>query len=183
MAEETKTEGEAPETESSGLPKEVSDIVRRHAIYAAAGGLIPLPVVEFFTSSAIQLRMVGQLCDHYGLHFSEQAVKAAIGTMVGSALPVGTAGYVSSSLVRFVPFLGPVIGLTTLPALAAAMTWAVGRVFAWHFANGGTLENFDAAAKKEQVKREFQEGKRRAAEFVKNAGGSKGSPAAEPAKA
>jgi hypothetical protein len=56
------------------------------------------------------------------------------------------------------------------------VTWAVGRVFAWHFASGGTIENFDAAAKREQFKREFEEGKRRASEFAK---GSKGGSAAE----
>ncbi len=173
MAEEAKG-SEETETSEDTLPSLVSDTIRRHSIYAAAGGLIPLPLVEVVASGTIQLRMIAQLADLYGLPFSEQAVKAAIGSLVASVLPVTGAGYATFSLVRAVPFVGPVLGIATMPALAAATTWAVGRVFAWHFAKGGTIEDFDASEKKEQFKREFQEGKRRASEFVKG-GSSKSS--------
>lgn len=182
MAEETKAVDSATEEDSTILPELVSHTIKRHAAYAAAGGLIPIPLVEVAASGTIQLRMIARLCDHYDLPFSEQAVKAAIGTLVGSILPVSAAGYAAYSLFRSVPVVGPVLGVATLPLLAGASTWALGRIFAWHFAKGGTIDDFDASAKKEQFKREFQEGKRRASEFIK--GGSKADKgAAEPAKA
>lgn len=184
MAEDTKAADSATEEENVVLPGLVSHTIQRHAVYAAAGGLIPLPLLEVAASSTIQLRMIAQLCDHYNLPFSEQAVKAAVGALVGSVLPVSVVGYAAFSLFRSVPVVGPALGMATLPILAGATTWALGRVFAWHFAQGGTIEDFDASAKKEQFKREFQEGKRRASEFIK--GGSKAADkggAAEPAKA
>lgn len=165
---EDKSDAEASVESGAALPKLVDETIRRHAIYAGVGGLIPIPLAEVVASGTIQLRMIAQLSDLYDLPFSEQAVKAAIASLVGSVLPMTGLGYAAFSLVRAVPLVGPVLGMATMPAFAAAMTWAVGRVFAWHFASGGTIENFDAAAKREQFKREFEEGKRRASEFARS---------------
>jgi uncharacterized protein (DUF697 family) len=148
--------------ETSGLPAEVSDTIRRHTAYAAAGGLVAIPMIEVAICGTIQLRMIAKLCDAYGVKFSENAVKAAIGTLVGSVLPVGALGYSVFAAVRTVPGVGQILGMLTLPVLAGAVTYAVGRVFAWHFASGGTIEDFDAEAASGDFKREFEEGKRRA---------------------
>ena len=150
------------------LPTTVNQIIRRHAMYAAAGGLIPVPLIEVLTSGTIQIRMISQLCDAYGVKFSENAIKASIATLVGSLLPVSSVGYTVLSCTRAVPLVGPIQGLATVPAMAAAATWAVGRVFAWHVAGGGTLEDFDAESAKEDFKREFEEGKRKVADAIKS---------------
>lgn len=149
------------------LPTTVNQTIRRHAMYAAAGGLIPIPLVEILTSGTIQLRMISRLCDAYGVPFSENAIKASLATLVGSLLPMSSVGYTVLSFTRAVPVVGGILGLATIPALAAAATWAVGRVFAWHFAQGGTLEDFDAEGAKDDFKREFEEGKRKVADPVK----------------
>ena len=145
-----------------GLPAEVNDTIKRHTAYAAAGGLVAIPMIEVAICGTIQLRMIAKLCDAYGVRFSENAVKAAIGTLVGSVLPVGALGYSVFAAVRTVPGVGQILGMLTLPVLAGAVTYAVGRVFAWHFASGGTIEDFDAEAATGDFKREFEEGKRRA---------------------
>lgn len=149
------------------LPTTVNQIIRRHTMYAAAGGLIPVPLIEVLTSGTIQLRMISQLCDTYEVPFSENAIKASIATLIGSLLPVSSLGYSVLSFTRAVPVVGSVLGLATIPAMAAAATWAVGRVFAWHFEGGGTLEDFDAESAKEDFKREFEEGKRKVSDAVK----------------
>lgn len=150
------------------LPTTVNHVIRRHAMYAAAGGLIPVPLIEVLTSGTIQIRMISQLCDAYGVKFSENAIKASIATLLGSLLPVSGVGYTVLSFTRAVPVIGPILGLATIPAMAGAATWGVGRVFAWHFAGGGTLEDFDAESAKEDFKREFEEGKRKVADAIKN---------------
>ena len=163
-AEQVELPGDDDSIASPSLPATVTHTIRRHAMYAAAGGLIPVPLLEIVTSGTIQIRLVAKLCDIYGVSFSENAVKAALGTMIASILPAGALGASVFTMVRAVPVVGPLISLATMPALAGAATWAVGRIFAWHFANGGTLENFDAESSKEDFKREFEAGKRRAAE-------------------
>ncbi|MEX0760429.1 MAG: hypothetical protein WD100_12690, partial [Tistlia sp.] len=149
MAEAEKTaqdaetqDAETQDAELAGVPEVAHEIINRHALYAAAGGLIPLPLLEVVTSGTIQLRMIAKLCDLYTLPFSEQAVKAAIATLVGSVLPFTVVGRTTFSLFRAVPLVGPALSLATVPAVAGAVTWAVGRVFAWQFQYGGSLENF-----------------------------------------
>ena len=150
------------EAGGSSLSADASQIIRRHAAYAAAGGLVAIPIVELAICTTIQLRMIAKLCDEYDVAFSENAVKAAVGALVGSVIPISSVGYSVFAAARAVPGVGQFLGILTVPALAGALTWAVGRVFAWHFASGGDLENFDADASKDQFKKEFEEGKRRA---------------------
>ncbi|MBO6783270.1 MAG: DUF697 domain-containing protein [Alphaproteobacteria bacterium] len=150
------------EANGGSLTAEASQIIRRHTAYAAAGGLVAIPVVELAICTTIQLRMIAKLCDEYGVRFSENAVKASVGALVGSVIPISSIGYSVFAAARSVPGVGQILGVLTLPVLAGALTWAVGRVFAWHFAGGGSLEDFDAEAAKDRFKEEFEEGKRRA---------------------
>ena len=122
----------------------VQAIIRHHALYSAAGGLIPVPALDIAASMAVQVRMIARLCDEYELAFSQQALKSAISALLAAGLPTATVGYPTISLVKTVPVVGSLLGLATMPAYNAAVTWALGRVFAWHFARGGSLDNVDA---------------------------------------
>lgn len=139
----------------------VPDIIRRHSLYAAGGALIPIPMIEVLTSTSSQLHMISELCELYGIRFSDQAVKASLVTFAGLVVPAGKIGASAYLMARAVPVVGPVLGLATAPVLAGAMTWATGRVFAWHFERGGTLGDFDAEDAVARFKREFSQGKRR----------------------
>jgi uncharacterized protein (DUF697 family) len=141
--------------------------IHRHCAYAAVGGLVPVPFLEMATSSTIQLRMISKLCDIHGVRFSENAVKNAMGTLVATILPATGVGYAAASLMRSVPVVGSVFNLVAMPTLVAASTYALGRVFDWHFARGGSVANFNADEMKDRFKDEFEEGKRKASEFVK----------------
>lgn len=167
MAADAQVDDDTAETEElPSLDTAVNKVIHRHTLYAAGCGIIPVPFLEIVAAGSVQLRMITKLCEIYGLRFSENSVKASIGTLVAAALPQSTLGYTTYSFVRTVPLIGPLFGLVTMPALSAATTWALGRVFAWHFARGGKVETFDAAAMKERFKEEFEEGKRKVAEFV-----------------
>ena len=171
-ADETPTIDEAgypvdPETGES-LPIIVNRSINRHALWAAGASMIPIPMIEVVTNTTMQIHMIAQLCDHYGVKFSDQAVKAAIGTFVGVVVPVGGIGTSAYLATRSVPVLGPVLGFTTAPLLAGGMTWAIGRVFAWHFDRGGTMTDFNAESATARFRREFEAGKRFTRQFVRN---------------
>lgn len=148
--------------------------IRRHTLYAAAGTLIPIPMIEVVTSTSMQIHMIAQLCDIYGVRFSENAVKASLATFVGVIIPSGSIGVSAYMLARAVPVVGPVLGLTTAPVLAGGMTWAIGRVFAWHFDGGGSLDDFRANDAITRFKKEFADGKRRVSRFACGRGASQG---------
>lgn len=136
--------------------KDADAIIKRHAAYAAASGVIPIPLADLAVASTLQLRMLGQLSELYGIPFSEQAVKGTVATLVASVLPLTGIGTATFSLMRAVPVVGPVLGFATLPALYSAVTYALGRTFAWHFAKGGTLQDLNVQDLGGKFKREFK---------------------------
>ena len=136
-----------------------NDIIRRHSLYGLASGVIPVPLVDLTVSSTIQLRMISQLANLYGIPFSEQATKGTVASLVASALPLTGFGTTSVSLMRAVPLVGPFLGLATLPALFAAITYGLGKTFAWHFAKGGTLDNFNTKAFRDRFRKEVVQAK------------------------
>lgn len=155
------------EPANTELTDRVNSIIKSNSLYASASGLIPIPTVDIAANTAIQVRMVAQLCDEYNINFSQQAVKSIVTILIASILPRATIGYSLFSLAKSVPVVGSLLGVATMPALNYAVTWAVGRVFSWHFARGGTLENIDTAEMSEKFAEEVENGKQRAASAVR----------------
>lgn len=159
-------EAGAESTALSAAPEKQRDtlagkIISAHAGYAAVGGLIPLPAIDVAASATVQVRMAAKLCELYGLPFHQQAVKSTVAAFLASAVPKIGVGYSIFSLVKGVPVVGPLLGVATVPALNAALTWALGRVLMWHFAQGGTLESLQSEDAIARFKQEFKEAKAR----------------------
>lgn len=135
-----------------------TDRIIKNAVIAAMGvGLVPLPVVDLVGLVGVQLKMLHSLANHYGVSFSENLGKSLILSLVGGALPL-SATVAASSLLKLIPGLGTLAGGATLAVTSGAVTYAVGRVFAQHFASGGTLLDFDPERFREHFRREMQQG-------------------------
>jgi uncharacterized protein (DUF697 family) len=110
-------------------------IVARHRNYAAAGGLLPLPIVTVAGITAINLRMVKQLSDLYGVPFQRDRTRAIIVGLIGGAVPTGLGVTTAATLAFAIP--GPaLVGLAVSAITAGAMTRGIGLVFVEHFENG-----------------------------------------------
>ncbi len=79
-------------------------------------------------------------------------------SLAGSVLP-STVGHGIGSAVAAIPaaFAGTVLGFILAPAIAYAMTKAVGKVFIMHFESGGTLLTFDPSQFRDHFITEFKE--------------------------
>ena len=130
-------------------------IIKHHAPWAAAAGSVPLPGVDFAGIFAIQMRMLAKIGDIYGVAFKEDAAKNAIASLMAGILQSTFAFGMVSSL-KFIPIIGTLIGLIALPTLAAAGTYAVGKVFVMHFEAGGTFFDLDPDKMHAHFKTEFQ---------------------------
>lgn len=150
-AAETKP---ATENAIEPSPHEIAslEIVRRYMAWSAAGGLLPMPGVDVAAILAIQLKMLADIAEKYEIPFRRQLGKEAIGALLGSFLPV-TVAQASNSVIKGLPLIGPVVALVWQPGLAAASTWAIGKVFIQHFEAGGTFLDFNP----EEVKAYFRE--------------------------
>ena len=107
-------------------------IVERHRTYAAVGGLFPLPVVNIAGVTAINMRMVKQLSDLYGVPFERDRTRSMIIGLMGGAVPTGLGAATASTLVFVVPG-SALFGLAVSAITAGAFTRGIGLVFLEHF--------------------------------------------------
>ncbi len=135
---------------------EANRIIKRYVAYSAGTALVPVPFIDMLVVTAIELRMLKRLSDHYDVPFSEQKGKALIGSLLGGL----HAGFFSGSLLKMVPVIG--VGGTVLPmaVLAGALTFAVGKVFVQHFETGGTLLDFDPSKVQTFFEEKFKDGQK-----------------------
>ncbi len=119
------------------------EIVKKYALYAAGAGLIPFPVADFAAITALELKMLRDLGALYGMPFEQDRVRPIVASLIGgySATKIGYG--VGGSMLKSVPLIGQAIGLVSVPAFAAGLTFAIGKVFIQHFASGGTFLDFD----------------------------------------
>lgn len=110
-------------------------IVERHKTFAAVGGLLPLPIVNVASVTAIILRMVKQLSALYGVPFERDRTRSFVVGLIGGAAPTGLGFTTASTLAFAIP--GPVlVGLAVTAITAGAMTRGIGLVFVEHFEAG-----------------------------------------------
>ena len=110
-------------------------IVDRHRNYAAVGGLVPLPAANIASVTAVNLRMVKQLSELYGVPFQRDRARSLIIALIAGAVPTGAGLAASSTLMWIVPG-GPVWGLGAAALTAGALTRGIGLVF---------VDSFEAA--------------------------------------
>jgi uncharacterized protein (DUF697 family) len=123
-----------------------------------AVGLVPIPMVDFLGITGVQLNMVRKMADFYDIPFSKDMTKNLIISLIGGAIPV-SAAYPFASSIKFIPLIGQSLGAVSMPIIAGASTYAVGKVFYRHFASGGTFLTFDPEKARAYYEEMFQKGK------------------------
>ena len=138
------------------------EIVKKHALYAAGVGLVPIPVVNMAGVAALEVKMLYDLAEHYGLPFREDRVKSIVSSLIGGVASTNL-GYGSIGLMKALPLVGPMMAIATLPLFASTITYAIGKVFIQHFESGGTFLDFEPDRVKGYFQQQFGKGKAAAA--------------------
>lgn len=141
-------------------------LVRSHALWAAGVGLIPVPVLDVAGVAGVQYALISELAKLYELQFSKERIRALAASLLGSGVPAVVAGGGAISIAKAVPFIGTILGAAVLPALSAASTIALGRVFTQHFEAGGTLLDFDADKVRAYFAEEFEKARGETVDLV-----------------
>jgi uncharacterized protein (DUF697 family) len=154
----------APEPEPAAAPT-MSDrqllaheIVKKHVAYAAVVGLVPLPLVNAAGVAGIEIKLLHDLAEIYGVPFRQDRVKSIVTSLIGGVLSTEL-GVVTAGAVKGWSILGGVLAFVCVPTFAGAVTYAVGRVFIQHFESGGTFLDFDPEKVQHYFKAQFQRGK------------------------
>jgi uncharacterized protein (DUF697 family) len=150
-------------SEATEREKHADTIIKNHIVWSMGAGLIPVPIVDFFAVSGIQLDMIRQLCKLYDQDFKESEGKAIITSLTGS----GLARMGAKAMIKFIPGVGSVIGGVTMAVLSGASSYALGEVFKKHFETGGTFLDFDPKRLKKIYNEKFEKGKKVAEQIKK----------------
>jgi len=139
-------------------------IIRNNVYWSIGAGVIPFRLLDTAALIAVQLKLLKELGDLYGVPFKANAVKSSVTALLaGIATTTVSGGLLSSGavhgLLRSAPVIGTVFSLATQPAFAAAFTYAVGKTFKRHFASGGTFLSFNAKKAKDEFAASFNEAK------------------------
>ena len=119
------------------------EIVKRFALYAGGAGLIPLPIFDFAAIAAIEIKMLRDLGNLYGVPFHEERVRAIVMSLIGSYTATKVGYTVGGSVMKSLPVVGQALGMAAMPAFGAGVTWFIGRLFIQHFVSGGTFLDFN----------------------------------------
>ena len=119
-------------------------IVERHANFSAIGGVIPLPIVNIASVSAIILRMLKRLSQHYGVPFERDRARMVVIGLTGGCMPTGLAAATASTLSFVVPGAN-LFGLAVCSVTASTCTRGIGRLFIELFESGATWRDLPPA--------------------------------------
>jgi len=133
-------------------------------------GLIPVPFVDLLAVSGVQLKMLKDMSDIYGIKFSENKGKSILSALLGSVVPNSLAGGGVGSIMKMIPLVGPLVGGLSMSLFSGAATYAIGKAFIQHFEAGGTFLDFDPVKVKDYFHSKFEEGKEVAKEMSEKKG-------------
>lgn len=144
---------------------EADAIIKSHVLWAMGGGLIPIPLVDFAAVTAIQLEMIQQLAQLYGVNYSRSAGKTFVSALTGTTL-----ASLGASFIKAIPGIGSMIGGASMAITSGASTYAVGQVVVNHFSSGGSLTDFVEEKVKEVYDSAFEQGKSYVSDLEKEKG-------------
>lgn len=150
---------QADSTEAASRADQARHIVRRNVYWALGAGLVPIPVVDFVALTAVQVKMLKQLSDHYQVEFFDDKAKKIVSALLASTGSLALAGMVGRSLFKLVPVVGQLFGVVGVPLFAGALTQATGNLFVMHYETGGTLLDFNVEQMRAHFQREFEQAK------------------------
>lgn len=134
-------------------------LTKDYVLASVAASIVPVAIFDIAAVVAIQLRMIQKLSQLYGKPFTDKMGRKVIYALAGGVLGYGAGYAVAASATKLIPGIGWMVGMVSLPVVAGASTYAVGRSIARHYEDGGSLMDFDASKMRAFYKEQFEKGK------------------------
>lgn len=144
---------------------EVESIIKRHAMFAAGAGMIPVPILDAVAVAGIQYKLAESLCQEYGVPFEPYRVKVILSSALTSLLSSLAANGIQAAA-GGISIPGIIGGNITNAAVSGYLTFATGEILRLHFATGGTLEDLELGHYLDFFESQFKEGKLRPKNFT-----------------
>lgn len=135
------------------------EIVKQHTFWSIGAGLIPIPVLDIVSVTAIQLDMLKSICELYGVNYSKEQGKSWISALAGATLS-SVLSRMGASAVKSIPGLGTVIGTASMAVLSGATTYGLGAAAIYHVEKEGNFVQFNTEKIKKLYDEKMEEGKK-----------------------
>lgn len=136
---------------------ELNNVVRNNIYWSMGFSVLPFPFIDSFLVSTIQLKMLDEISRIYDVPFKENAGKSYLASLIGSmGHQVGT--QILKSFIKKIPVIGFVSAFVS-PVLAAATTYAIAKVFIYHYELGGNLLDFKPEKVRAYFAKQLEDGK------------------------
>jgi uncharacterized protein (DUF697 family) len=145
---------------AKALELKADNLIKNHVLGACAASMVPVPLFDVAAITAVQVRMIYKLAEMYDKTFSEHAVRNTIAALVGGTVGHGAGVMAAISLTKAIPGVGWMLGMISLPAVAGGATYAVGRVFARHFQEGGSVSDISVENVRSYYNEQLEKGKK-----------------------
>ena len=143
----------------------VEEIIKKHSLLAAGLGIVPVPVFNLLSVSAIQISMVQSVARLYNVEAKKSSVKNIIASVLGGLGATGIAGLAAGSL-SAVPVIGGSLIAFSAPALNGFTTYAIGYMFAKYYESPDGFLKANAHALTEWFKEGFKEGREKLGDAI-----------------
>lgn len=137
--------------------KELNDLVKSNIYWTMGFSVVPLPLVDTFLVSSMQLKMVNDISTVYGVKWHEDIGKKYIGSFISST-GYHFANKIIKSFVKKIPVIGFASVLVS-PLISAATSYALAKVFIYHYELGGNLLDFKPEKMRAYFAKQFEDGK------------------------
>lgn len=157
----TATTVEAADVEVVDVHEAAAKVIANSVKWSAAAAIVPVPYLDLAALGAVQVKMVRDLANVYGVDANSETLQGVISAMIGSLTPVALSGSLVGPSIKFIPGVGSILGSISVAAFGSAATYAVGKVFVKHFDKGGNISDFSAESIEKDLKGEFDAAKSR----------------------
>jgi uncharacterized protein (DUF697 family) len=136
----------------------IQEIIKNRSLLAAGFGILPIPVFNFVSATAVQLAMVQSISKLYNIEVKKSWIKNIIASVLGGAATTGLSGLAVQGL-GAAPLIGTSLAVLSAPALNGLTTYAVGYMFVRYFESPEGFLKTNAKALGSWFKEGFKEGR------------------------
>ncbi len=136
------------------LDEKANKIIKSHVMWSMGAGLVPIPLADIASVTAIQMDALKQLAELHEVEYTE-----ANGKRFAAALVGGLAARVGASAFKAIPGVGSIIGGLSMSAMSGASTFALCQVADKHFRTHGDFLEVDWDDAKDAYKVALKKGK------------------------